>query len=114
MVVQVPLDGLVVMKSAELTESTSSISGTPPVITDVLTLAEFPPVTMAVLASVPVAVGTIVMLRLTVCPGVRLPIVQVMEFVPVQPGESELAFKLPGRVSVTAMLVRVVPPGLVT
>lgn len=115
-VVQVPPDGLLVTKSAGLTESTSTESATPLLITFVDTGPELPPpVTLApVLVSVPSAVGTIVILRLTVCPALSEAIVHVIEFVPVQPVESAVAFKLPGRVSVTAMPVRVVPPGFVT
>src|SRR6202030_2296549 len=85
--VQMPLDGLVVMKSAEFAESTATTSGTPLLITFVDTDPVVPPpVTVApVLVSVPSAVGTTVMSRLIVCPAPSEAIVQVIEVVPVQP-----------------------------
>jgi len=102
--VQMPPEGVVVMKSAGLSESTSTESGTPVVITLVDTGPELPtPVRVAVFERVPVAVGTIVKDKNSLCPAPS-EIVHVIEVVPVQPEESDVALKPPGKVSVTVVL----------
>src|SRR6266481_6945280 len=97
--VQLTPAGAAVTKSAAFVEKRSITSATPLLITFVDTGPELlPPVTVApAFVSVPSAAGTIVMSNSKICPGVSVAILQVIEFVPVQPVDSVVALKFPGR-----------------
>ena len=70
---------------------------------------------MAVFESAPSTVGTIEMSNVATCPAVNVPTVQVMDVVPVQPGDSEVALRLPGSgLSVIEIPESVVEPGFET